>query len=88
MISERQPAAAWVTRGNRASMLLERPEIRHDSIVGWDKSAGMVAIPLDEVTRISIREPDGGKRAGLVLGIVGGLGVGVYFVVRSALALG
>jgi len=75
-----------VTPGNRASVLLMRPEIRNDSIVGWERSAGMVAIPLVDVTRISIREPDGGKTAGLVLGIVGGLGVGVYFVIRSALA--
>lgn len=88
VITERQPTAAWVTRGNRRSVLLERPEIRRDSIVGWGRSAGIVAIPLAEVTRISIREPDGGKTAGLVLGITAAVGGGLYFVILSALSGG
>lgn len=86
VIADRHPTAAWVTRGNRPSVLLERPEIRRDSIVGWEPSAGIVAIPLAEVTRISIREPDGGKTAGLIISITVAVGVGLYFVILSALS--
>ena len=86
VIAERRPAAAFVQARNQSGVMLQAPFIRNDSLVGWAPSVGRtLGIPLAEVTQIEVRVPDGGKTAGLVVGIVAGIGLGLYLVVLDAL---
>lgn len=85
VIAMHRPPMAWVTRANRWTFLLHAPAVRNDSLVGWNQGAGMVAMPLAEVTQMSVRRPDGTKTAGLVVGIVVGVGLAVFLVIRAAL---
>jgi hypothetical protein len=80
----------YVRKGVRVTTLdnrrfeLRQPELRNDSIAGRVNDTAEMAIPLQGVSELAVKRPDGGRTALLVLGsaaAVAGVGLAVACIV-------
>ena len=73
VVATRQPGRMRVTRTDGARVVLEKPALRGDTLVGttWHQSKPVdVQIPLSDVQVVAIRGVDGGATVGLIAGTI------------------
>lgn len=88
MIAEYHPKQVQIFLTGQ-QVVLRNPRVQGEHIAGVDaRTAAPRSIPLADIKGFQIWAPDGGETALLVGGIVAGLGVLVFAVIRSGLSGG
>jgi hypothetical protein len=74
-----RPSRVWVTRGDRAVVVVEAPQVLNNRLVGFVNGKYQV-MPAAEVTELRMRAPAGGRTAALVTASALGAAAMVYLI--------
>jgi hypothetical protein len=78
LLKNERPRAVRVYRADRSSVILNRPQLVTDSLLGTIRGQ-RTGVPLAGITQIAVRRGNALKTTGLILGILG-----TFFVVHCA----
>ena len=89
-VAREHPAQVRVTRTDGSTVMLNAPAVRGDSLVGLagaakaGDSVRAAGLPLSDVSSVAVRKSDTGMTvlltAGIVVGVVGGAMLAVWFI--------
>jgi len=83
VLAQEQPDQVRVTLSDGQRLELRYPAVHGDTLTGM-REARQVAVPLERVSRLELREADGGK----TLLLVGGVMLGTVIAAGAAFAIG
>jgi len=89
VLGNEQPEKVRVTLSDGSQKVLHSPAVSGDTLTGVTGGGEELSIPLTSVSALELREPDGNKTWGLMIGVVIGMlaaAIGASRIVAGALS--